>query len=345
MMGICRFAVSNIALLCLMDDIQAQVDRLSVTNYAPLVRFHPYETYLPTSVEAFREHAVAYTALQDKIGPATDSLNQLPKNAYLAHDEQDIKGLPLVGRHVLAPVYVHVKNYQDETFTDIQYFFFYAYNGCVYFRVGYKYNFAQRKRNIPICQFGRHQGDWEHVTVRVNQDGTFREMYFSQHGQGRWMKPQDLQWNGSHPIVYPSLHSHANLPMEQVATVQELPISGLKFISSLNWIKLVDVTHASGTLRYDWMPERAFSPQWHTWELDQIVLVSGQEDWLKFMGHWGAVVDNRSAKAPPNMNGLVETEIKLWSQAAITAGLIDERYLRGYGPRTPSAKKLWRAPE
>lgn len=317
----------------------------ALMRYAPLVYFHPYETYLPSSVADFRQFSTIYSANHEVIGPATNNLGNLSKHDYLSYESNELRGLPLENKHVIAPVYTHIKHYDDHPFIDIQYFFFYTYNGCVYFRVGYKHGFSQRKRNVPICNFGRHQGDWEHVTVRVDPHGEFMRLFVSQHGGGEWYAADQIQWYDTHPVIYPSLHSHANFVREEIRTQAELPISGIPFISSINWIKFVDVTSLNGTRRYPWMPQRDFSPVWRTWQHQQLKIVSGDEDWLQFKGYWGKKLDNRSPSQPPNMDGTVEKEIQFWAKAAIHLGFLDERYLQGRAPQTPSAKSLWRNPE
>ena len=117
--------------------VVAEVAITDIQRYAPFVKFHPYESYFPSSVEHFRENASVFSKDGSLIGPATDNLSVLPDAAYLAYEASQIQDLPLDDGHVNAPVYVHVKNYPNARFTDIQYFFFYNYNGCVYFRVAY----------------------------------------------------------------------------------------------------------------------------------------------------------------------------------------------------------------
>lgn len=56
---------------------------------------------------------------------------------------------------------------------------------------------------------GLHEGDWEHITVRVTPDGnSVEEVYFSQHADGGWTKNFDTV-AGGRPIAYVAKHSHA----------------------------------------------------------------------------------------------------------------------------------------
>jgi Vacuolar protein sorting-associated protein 62 len=84
---------------------------------------------------------------------------------------------------------------------DIQYFFFYPFSG-------------------PLAGWGEHEGDWEHVTVRVKSDlHTIYGVYYSAHeGEGRWYQQETGPESGykltedGRPIVYSAYHSHASYP-------------------------------------------------------------------------------------------------------------------------------------
>ena len=104
------------------------------------------------------------------------------------------------------------------------------------------------------------------MTVRLDAQGEFMQLFLSQHGTGQWVSAEQLQWEGTHPVIYPSLHSHANLNAQGVRPQANLPISGIRFVSSINWIKFVDVTTLEATLRYDWMANRETSVVWRTWK-------------------------------------------------------------------------------
>ncbi|WP_372369301.1 Vps62-related protein [Candidatus Uabimicrobium sp. HlEnr_7] len=106
-----------------------------------------------------------------------------------------------------ATMYVNAKRinaYQD--YTDIQYWFFYPYNGS-----GTLVIFGEI---VPVSLFGAHEGDWEHITVRVdNVTRDVQAIYFSQHGGGEWIFDlSKIKWKNGHPIVYSSKHGHASYP-------------------------------------------------------------------------------------------------------------------------------------
>jgi hypothetical protein len=97
---------------------------------------------------------------------------------------------------------------------DLQYWFFYPYNGSIGGVIA------------PLGFSGAHEGDWEHVTVRISdyadpKKRKIRGVFFAAHGsaEGAWMveqsnRPTDGSYSvlpgTTHPIVYAAYHSHAS---------------------------------------------------------------------------------------------------------------------------------------
>jgi hypothetical protein len=131
---------------------------------------------------------------------------------------------------------------------DVQYWFFYPYNG--------------RMGTPPF--HGEHEGDWEHVTVRVLGDGQLAGVYCSAHyGEGRWYASAPLTLVDGHPVVYSARHSHASYPFAGKIPRGPLPD---------------DETADAG-------------PEVRTWEQLDLVGVEGRgvkgHEWLFFTGRWG----------------------------------------------------------
>ena len=97
---------------------------------------------------------------------------------------------------------------------DIQYWFFYAYNG--------KLGFI-----LPMNLTGEHEGDWEHITVRLSNASdpgsrAIAGIFYAAHGaaEGSWLTDQAsgttpvsgkyVLLNETHPLVYAAWHSHAS---------------------------------------------------------------------------------------------------------------------------------------
>ncbi|CAH9085484.1 unnamed protein product [Cuscuta epithymum] len=183
--------------------------------YGPLFYFHPNEKFLPSSVEWFFQNGAL---LRWKNGSSSEGgvpvwlngsnlpLNgtgywlDLPANAT---EKQRVKK----GDVENATTYVHVKSLFGGTFTDMAVWVFYPFNGPAFVKIG--------KETISLETIGEHTGDWEHVTLRINNfDGALESVFFSQHAGGVWVKASQLEfWNGTNkPVVYASLHGHAAYP-------------------------------------------------------------------------------------------------------------------------------------
>jgi len=102
-----------------------------------------------------------------------------------------------------AKVYVHVKPMFGATFTDIVIWIYYPFNGPATI----KFKFL----NIKFDHLGEHTGDWEHVTLRVNNfNGELKSIYFSEHSGGKWVDATDIEFQDRNKAaVYASRYGHA----------------------------------------------------------------------------------------------------------------------------------------
>lgn len=119
------------------------------------------------------------------------------------------------------PVYYgRVTERQDEegnTWTSLQYHFFYAFNDW----------------RLAANGINHHEGDWEMVAVYLKNDQPYAVL-FSQHGSGaleRWenvYKVRDKDGTETmHPIIYTALGSHANYSKPEVIRSSSLYHEGL----------------------------------------------------------------------------------------------------------------------
>lgn len=131
----------------------------AIEKYAPKVYFQSGESYFPCSVEDFIAATVPANDHEGKPGL------KISNNAIKAGN--------------LAKAKAYVNLIIGSTYTDIQYWFLYGYNGA---------GTAYLKRFEPISwppwesgryhaigdysmsPGGQHEGDWEHVTVRIRND-------------------------------------------------------------------------------------------------------------------------------------------------------------------------------
>ena len=108
--------------------------------------------------------------------------------------------------------YVHAQWKPDDQITDIQFWFFYAYNGPGTCRIG-----NLTTGNVVLDPMREHWGDWEYCTLRVdNSTKDLRAIKLSQHGDGEYWDQSQFQsgqvsfTNGQHPNIYASKNGHAN---------------------------------------------------------------------------------------------------------------------------------------
>lgn len=113
--------------------------------------------------------------------------------------------------------YYHVL--ENGLYVYLQYWFFYSWNDTQHFGPGL------------VQQCGNHEGDWEHISLRLDRQkllaaqssedyaAAIEDIYFAQHNrpqrvENKYVRPQDprLRFNGSHLQVFVARGSHASLP-------------------------------------------------------------------------------------------------------------------------------------
>lgn len=182
--------------------------------FGPTVVFHPAEKFLPSSVSWFFDAgAVLYT--KDSSAPPlpikSDGSN-LPQGGsndgtvWIDLPKDGSRDSVKKGNLASAKVHIHLKPVYGATYTDLQSWIFFPFNGPSTAKVG--------KINIPLGQVGEHVGDWEHYTLRVsNFTGELEAIYFSQHSKGQWVKIWDLEFTAANkPFVYVAKNGHPCYP-------------------------------------------------------------------------------------------------------------------------------------
>ena len=195
---------------------RSELDSL-IKKYAPVVYFHPDEQYLMTSVEWF----LARANLVDQSGNRTQAtLDNLP----LGEETEGKYHLELqneaarAGDLSVAKAYVHALPNPDPASRDLsihlQYWFFYAYNGPGTARVKtLAADTTLQSGNPSLAPLGEHEGDWEQVTVQIdNASRAVEQVYFSQHSGGHWVQASELEREGDQIVVFASRNGHASYP-------------------------------------------------------------------------------------------------------------------------------------
>ncbi|KAM7261327.1 hypothetical protein ACFE04_008694 [Oxalis oulophora] len=180
--------------------------------YSPLIYFHPDEVFLPSSVAwFFTNGALLYKKGQEStpeaISPSGSNLPQGGSNdgEYWMDLPSNDKDKERVKKGDLESVefYLHIKPMLGASFTDIQIWIFYPFNGPARAKIEFL--------NVSLGKIGEHVGDWEHLTLRVsNFSGELTDVYFSQHSGGVWVSASELAFeSGNKPVTFASLHGHA----------------------------------------------------------------------------------------------------------------------------------------
>ncbi|MFN8495019.1 MAG: Vps62-related protein [Caldilineaceae bacterium] len=336
------------------------VDPALIQQFAPKIYLHPYDKNHPDAVEAYFKTVFLK---KDGVVLATtvnaDTLRQYNEescylefaNGEFPTAENDFEtgapivpsGQPNVGA-TNAPVYV--KTFTYDTHIDIKYIFFYPFQGFQTFRVGILHGFSTKKRNFEWARFGRHEGDWEHITVRLTPALQLQGVFYGQHGDSVWVEKPPLI-DGTHPVVLSALNDHASYwTADTFAKDNIIDPPGLL---PIGWLKAADTTVTDGLVTYhppqtpytvvEWTPYR--QPEQQLINLDANEAAA---PWLDFLGHWGPPkLDNTHIDRPPAMPESVQDRLFDW--AKILTSAIPEKYFYGDGPQSPKQQGWWNGKE
>lgn len=284
------------------DDWQALIER-----FAPQVLLSnksPYQDpYAPSSIDWYLDRC----SLRDRDDPSVfirhpsraDLVANPQPSRYLDPDDETV----YLGRQEGSQIYVHLRNATDPdsvaTFgwLDIQYWMFYPYNGST-------------GGTVPVPIYGIHEGDWEHVTVRVSNwrnlaasavEGVFYAAHTAR--EGRWLVRRSATptygsyavWKDTHPIVYSAWHSHASYESE-----------GIQWRSETGYLFGNDYCAGGRT----WGP--LSGPDLEFLSVDDDVYQSGDEKiptagWTAFAGRWGSSGDS-SPQGPVQKTGVYASD-------------------------------------
>ena len=222
-----------------------------ITQFSPYIWLHPQEKYYPMNIETYINRSQLWcnqTLVSDyqelntyNLYPISQqygvSSDQISERCYLQPNPNLQTGFR--GNVSRAPVYAYYQEFKD--FFEIQYLFFYGYNGA--------YNILHFFNYLDV-NYGEHDGDIEHVTFRFRKRGgegawnttnaglekhvgnglggkvigggilpnqtlsQLEGVYFGAHTskEGVWIKPEDLVWEGNHLVAFSALDGHGVYP-------------------------------------------------------------------------------------------------------------------------------------
>jgi hypothetical protein len=218
------------------DGIADSIENELIQKFAPIVRLHSDEQYLPADVSWYIKRVkicfdVNWGIDKTFLGKGEVSISGLLNQTYKGQfsglniqptdfflEQTDIDNGDLLDNFRNETrrgcsssdwiCYAHVRRAPGdyEGMYDVQYIFFYAYNGDMTWGA------------IESA----HEADFEHITVRVEGNlNDIHGIYYAAHdGEGKWYLKQSSQGVNDgysvtvdgHPIVYSGLNSHASYP-------------------------------------------------------------------------------------------------------------------------------------
>jgi len=187
-----------------------------------------------------------------------------------------------------ARAFVRVRRW-DHLFTELQFWFFYPYNGPGKWRLQIGDIDTQY---VYMTTAGRHFGDWEQVTLRVaNNPLRLALVNLSRHDFSEWVTSSQfgsrLQFDGTHPLVYAARDSHAHYPTAGTQYYKRVTHTsfGLGHID----VDLMDLTAGGGPEFDSFLPGNYVIvatetvPDANGDEQERVV----DPEWLNFEGRWG----------------------------------------------------------
>lgn len=303
----------------------SQIEALFQT-YSPYIYFHPKEIYLPSSVNWYFSNG----ALLYKKGEESNPISIEPNGSNLpqggSNDGSYWLDLPVnkqakekvqKGDLQSAEAYIHVKPILGSTFTDIQVWLFYPFNGPSTAKLGII-------NQISLGKIGEHVGDWEHVTLRIsNFDGILYKVYFAEHSGGKWVDSCLLEFQKGNKFVgYSSLNGHATYYQAG------LVLQGGDDIGIRNDTAKSDMVMDTGA-RFSVVADDGLSTA-------EVVV---EPPWLNYAREWGPKKSYDLANEVKKVEKLLPENLKSAFQRLVNA-LPNEVYGE-QGPTGPKMKNNW----
>jgi hypothetical protein len=251
-------------------------------TYEPVLVFHPHEQFRPTKVQSF----IADSELERFVGnsvqqlpldpfwtvvdpdPEPDELGSLAPGIYRLDQVGCSAAAPSAGLACYAAAWaegrggdaVYGRVVRTDTHIVLQYWLFYYDNPLL----------------LPPTPFGTfwqsHEGDWELVNVILEASGEPQQAAYSQHCSGRrkdWAGVEKV--DGTHPVAYVGLGSHANYFAPGAGALGLVPLSPAcipAVVPPLPFLQVADQVLAGPTTR------------------TTVHKIEGME-WSQFTGRWG----------------------------------------------------------
>lgn len=174
----------------------AHANHLKRPNLVPLLGPEVIASANPHELingEPLADLSLSYLASDDLEGDFIDEPEWLPSGQAQSAEFDYVTMLSRYPGKYEGKMYGRVVSDSDSGDRILQYRFYYYYNQKTFYRGG------------------EHEGDWEWIQLRLNSSGIPVAATYSQHGPGEKCNWVDVdRVNGTHPIVWPAVGSHAN---------------------------------------------------------------------------------------------------------------------------------------
>jgi len=319
------------------------IPRNVIERYAPVVRFHQFESFFPCCIEHLLQGATLTDGKQVIQNPTTDKLVEHPgENCIVTINEKQFPG-QVSGTEIVAPMYYAIQEFQDIVL--ITYIMIYAYQGGQTLR----FSSPLTSFNCIVNPFGIHEGDLEWVSVALYPSGSDYRIYrvgIEAHGEERGYPKELVIWEDTHPVVHAALNGHAGynpFPNRHLpAKAKLIDDEGYVKEGGSVFIEILSAVQGNGKV---WRPK-----DFRYLGLDRDGKAIGDQKWAVFQGRLGQPHEYSHVQSATQLNGRnlpsgEWTALKLTDSAAVLLRLYPEKIKEGGSPPAPGSKaRPWLRP-
>ncbi|RYZ59206.1 MAG: DUF946 domain-containing protein [Proteobacteria bacterium] len=292
-------------------------------RFAPVIHLHPQELYFPMDPEAFLVRSES-TRNEDFYRSTRRDFREGKQGRTVVNISED-------GRQ-------------------IQYWLFYAKNGCQGGKVRFRVqgpiklgNIGEMTKTLELCNIAIHEGDWENVTLRLNSDlSAVESVYLSSHGLGNWLPASAIDFRNGRPYVYSALNSHAfyarDIGFHADTTISHDMLDG---VLGVEWFQIGDVISEPTVTQaqpQDTVTLNEFDTQKSLVLYDEI----SNSALKNYPSLWGRLVDAKEVKDIPEFaSGPIEWILKAALKVALQFAPELKNLSNGEAPSGPWTRYDW----
>lgn len=326
-------------------------------DLSPEIRLNPQEKYQPSSVEFFLNGA-EIVRNGSRVAATSSNLRNSQVSDHMLIIDEKVK----YGSFETAKLYCHIMPVEGSTtLIDFQYWVFYPYNGAGTLEVKSLLGFNQVIRfdtgRGDLSNLGAHEGDWERVTVRVDQSKNIIDIRCSVHETAVWHRPRGEKHKhgfevnaAGQPIVYSSRNGHPHF-----VRTGNLHQPGGGFDAYVLSFQLINECEVGG----NHLNRRSAKGDPAQVEIIKVDLPGFEDmveapDWLYFKGVWGPkvsqTIDHGELEedlreiimaVPELLALLLFYNIGIPALIDAIAPQVIRKFVNLQGPTTPSNKDSW----